>query len=186
MALLYRVDTVTSGLGGTPYFSSHYFDSVAGTAAQAHAAVVAFWLNCQTSISSAYTMVIQGQVTILDSTTGAVTTVAIVPQQSVPGSAAAGTPLPASNQALMQLRTGVYAGGRELRGRLFIMGGIVAGSTAGRPSTATITSLTNAGTTLAATVNADWVVYGKVRRDFSRVTGVTIWSEYAILRSRRD
>lgn len=183
---MYRIDTVSTGLAGSPYFTSHFFDIGPGTPSQAHAAVTNFWLEAASAISSSLTMTIQGEVPTINEATGQIISVSNVPPQVVPGQLAPGTPLPASQQLLGRLLTGVYLGGRQLRGRIFIGGQTVAGMTSGRPAPATITDLNNAMATLVANPNAQWVVWSKTAGQFAQVTSASTWTEYAVLRSRRD
>lgn len=186
MSLMYRITTVTTGYAGAPYYSNHFFDIAPGTPAQAHAAVTTFWLEAASAISSGSTMTVQSDVPTIDTTDGHIVSVASVPPQVVPGQLAPGTPLPASQQLLVQLRTGVYLGGRQLRGRLFIMGQTVAGMANGRPAAATITDLNAAAATLVANANAQWVVWSKLGGVAHPITSATTWNEYAVLRSRRS
>jgi hypothetical protein len=95
--------------------------------------------------------------------------------------------LPSMNQGLLQLRTGVYVEGRELRGRIFLPGWGENKSTAGRPSVSTLNDwVASANAELLGALDATIVVYSLTHKVFAPVIAITAWNEFAVLRSRRS
>lgn len=146
--------------------------------------IAEFWNALHFQMQSGLTIQVEGQVDSIDSTTGEVTsTTAPTAPAPVTGSASADA-LPLSTQALVQLRTGVYFGGRELRGRMFIPGWTTGGNSGGRPTTSVRTLIGGEAQSLAD--DADQVVYSPTKREFADVSTTQVWTEWAVLRSRRD
>lgn len=91
-----------------------------------------------------------------------------------------------ASQLLVQWRTGVFAAGRELRGRTFIPGVGAAGSTpGGEVAPATADAIVIASQSLADDA-ADLGVYSPTRSAFATVATATVWPEFAVLRGRRQ
>lgn len=91
---------------------------------------------------------------------------------------------PAGICLLARWRTGVYVGGREIRGRSFFSGlGDIAGSE-GTPDAAPYLTASQAVDTLVSA--GDLVVYSPTRGVAAPVTDGQIWNRFALMRSRRD
>nr|CRY94864.1 hypothetical protein [uncultured prokaryote] len=93
--------------------------------------------------------------------------------------------VPNAAMALIRWRTGVFTSGRELRGRTFIPGLTdTAVDATGNLATAAAGTLQSAADTLVST--SDFAVWGSTTAQAATVTSASVWSEFAVLRSRRD
>lgn len=183
---MYRVRTVFTGVAGSPYYSNLYFTQEGGTAAQARAAVNTFWEANKALITSNLKWSIENEVPLVDQVSGDVVGVDSDATSYVSQGTRSDTPIPYSNQVLARLRTGVYLGGKEIRGRIFIPGftqisqnsdGVIGSAAAG------VATNLNA---LIANANAQLVVWAKSKGTYAVVNSGSVWNQFAVLRSRRD
>lgn len=143
-----------------------------------------FWSSFANYIYAGITVTVEPVVDSVDSETGLTTSsTGVTPPAPIAGTGS-GDPIPPANQLLVQLRTGVYFTGRELRGRMFIPGAMEGDTTGGQPVSGYVTTVQNAAQSLAD--DADQVVYSPTKREFADVSVVHVWEKYAVLRSRRD
>lgn len=183
MAQIYRITTEMTGMPGGPYYNQTYWDDPSLINAQsAVASLQEFWDGMDSAISSQLTITVPGEVDVVESTTGQTVASEAVTGFTLPGGNA-NEALPLTTQLLLRLRTGVFVGGREIRGRMFIPGCTEENNTGGRPSAALVTLANNAASSL---VNGIMAVYSPTRRVYEDVTSATAWNEWAVLRSRRD
>lgn len=183
---MYRVRTQITGGQGGPYLSTMYFNVIGGlTAANANAAIGAFWLAVKGKVASGMVMATEAEVATIDIGTGEVTGLTPVTPVSNTGTAAGDT-LPPASQGLLRFRTGTFVGGREIRGRLFIPGACEVDSTSGVPVAGYLTTLNSAASALIADANSELVIYSKAHRELGTVLSGSAWSQWAVLRSRRD
>lgn len=187
MATITRVRTVFTGVAGTPWYSNQHF---AGTSdSQDYTELIGdFWDQVGGSMYAAVSWSTDAFVTFIDTETGQPTGTEGVAARSGQCSGA-GAPLPFANQMLINLRTGIYRGGREVRGKLFVPG-LVEGSVAGGSFSG---GFANAVTAAAdeirqAPVIADdfWLVYSPKNKAAYPVTSNAASTKPAVLRSRRD
>jgi hypothetical protein len=99
---------------------------------------------------------------------------------------ASGDTLPPAIQGLAMLRTGIYANGREVRGRLFLPGPTEGVNTSGAPNSTYTGAWQSALQTLANDSTNEWVVYSRVHHVTPVVFSVQVWGKWASLRKRRD
>lgn len=182
---LYRVRSSWSGGRGGGLLSTMYFDVLPGSASDANAAVGAFWDDVKGFIANDLTVTTDAAVYLIDETNGQPTSIEAVTPIAVAGSQSA-EPLPWANQVLLQWRTGLFSGGRELRGRTFIPGCTETGSTDGLPATGTLSAVNAAAATLIADANTELVIYSPTNGTAGEVIAGTCWNEFAVLRSRRQ
>lgn len=180
-----RIRTVTTGVAGAPFYTNLYFGTALGTAAQAHAAVTAFWTSMRDFISSSLTMRVEGEIAIIDSDTGEQTGSASVTGTTVTGAQATNN-LPPATQGLIRWRTGNFVGGRRLQGRTFIPGVTVALSSNGEPSGDYIAKMQDSANALIAAASVDLLIFSKTKFVAQPVLSASPWSRFAVLRSRRD
>jgi hypothetical protein len=162
-----------------------YFDSTTSTVAQAHAKVATFWQSVRNYMSTTLSYTVDGQVDTIDPASGLTVGTSSVASVSQVG-ADPGDPLPPYVQALIRLRTGVYNGGREVRGRIFIPGMVETSNLNGVPVAAMITAYNGYAATLASTPTAILSVYSKTKGVEETVSSTSTWTKWAMLRSRRD
>ena len=186
MATQYKVQAQwTGGIGG-PYLTTTYF-SVAGgaTAANANAALGAFFTAIKSLISNTITVATLSQVEEIDATDGhPVASNAVTPVTNT--GTASGDVLPPATQGLVQVHTGQYVNNREIRGRIFLGGMMEANSTLGVPTSGTITTVNTALATLVADANSEWIVWSRRNGISKDVSSAVMWSTWAQLRSRRQ
>lgn len=181
---LWKVKTLFTGTQGGAGISTMYFDGTAGTAAQANAAVGAFWTFVATSFHSSQAWTTDSGVESIDVSTGQILSLTgVTPVSGTGGSAA--DPLPWETQGLVQWRTGDFVAGRELRGRTFLPAMLETGNTGGLPTAGIIANSNSAAATLIASASADLVIYSLTHHVFAPVVTGVMWSQWAGLKSRR-
>jgi hypothetical protein len=183
---MYRVTTVFSGplvVGGG--INQFYFDEAGGSAAAAHAAARAFWTAANDVMSTQVSWTTEGEVEIV-SETGAITGVESTDPFTSNGSAT-GDPLPVATQGLIRWRTGVFLGGRELRGRTFIPG-VTEGlnGTDGRPNSGALIEMNQAVTAMLGAASSEFRIFSRTKNASATVVSGSAWTQWATLRSRRD
>lgn len=182
---MYRVRTAITGGQGGPSLSTLHFNVVGGlTAANAVAATATFWTALRTRISNQLTMTVESDVATIDIATGQVTGITATAGAVVTGNDA-GDPAPWATQGLIRWRTGIYVGGREIRGRTFIPGVTDTSTPLGVPSAAYLTDLNAAAAALIANAVSDLEVYSPARREAAPAVLGQTWTNFASLRSRR-
>lgn len=180
-----RVRVVWNGIGGTPYLTTHYF--VGTTQTEADDAVTAtgnFWGALDNVLDSGMSWATDPEVTVIDFVSGAplgaFTTTPVVGTGSVSSNA-----LGFALQGLIRWRTGVFVGGREIRGRTFVPGITATGGGDGVPAAATITAMNNAATAFIAATPSVLVVWSRQHGQDEPATSGSAWTQFAVLRSRR-
>lgn len=187
----YKIRTVFSGVPGTPWLSTMYFEEVGGTAQQAATAVGTFWGAIDALQSSLVTWTTEADVSTIDDQTGELTAVTVTTPVTGTG-AQAGEMLPIASQALIRWRTGAFINGRNLRGRTFIPGLVVSQSDDGRVNASTQTTINNAASALIADGNSVLNVWhrpnpvGSATGAGEAVVSGLCWNQFATMRSRRD
>lgn len=182
---LYRVRSTWTGGNGGGLLTTMFFEASGGTAAQANTAVGAFWTALAGSIVNTLTVRTDAQVYLVDEATGqptginAVTPVVVACTQS-------GDPTPYATQAVVQWRTGWFIGGREVRGRTFIPGMSETNNTLGRPTSGLLTTINNAAAALISDANSVFGVYSQKNFNFQEAVSGSTWTEWGVLRSRRQ
>jgi hypothetical protein len=186
MAGVYRVRTTLLGATGAPWLNTLWFDFTGGTAQQAATAAGAFWTTIKASQASAISFATEAAVSTISTLDGKPT--AVTNTTPVTGVGAVGTDrIPPIVQALCRLRTGVFVGGREIRGRFFVPGLTEAASDAtGNPTSTVLTAINGALTTLVGDANSILVVYSPTNFRIDPVVSADAWNQWATMRSRRD
>lgn len=118
MANLRRVRTEWTGLPGGPALSTMYFPNSVVTQGCIDA-VDAFWTSMASRIANDAAWVVQADVDEIDSVTGNI--VAVTSGTANPGAGTdAAQMLSLGTQGLLNLRTGQYVAGREVRGKIYV------------------------------------------------------------------
>lgn len=182
---MYRVRTTFTGVTGSPWVSTAFFSEAGGTSQQAATAVGAFWAAVDSLMEVSVSWTTLADVELVDAVTGQVTGV----ESTTPltgGGVAATTGLPVATQGLVRWRTGSYHNGRENRGRWFIPGLATASNTDGQPSSTMLSTVNTAAATLITDGNSVFQIWSRANAHADNVTAGSCWSQFAVLRSRRD
>lgn len=181
-----RVRTVVTGVAGSPYYLVGYFEDLTDNEQQCVDAWAAFTSAAAANQPTGSNWLTEGDVEVVDPITGDTIGVRGADQVLVLGST--NLPLlPPASQALIRWRTGVYVGGREIRGRTNMplqfqdnatSGGTVKGSVQ--------TFYKERADTLVNQITAEHVVWSKTNGRWERTVTASVWDQFSVLRSRRD
>lgn len=200
---MFRVTTQFSGtyvVGGG--VTRTYFMPSSGAESDAAGAMTAFWAAVKSCIHTSTTIAVLPVVETIDPTNGEITAATAVTGSSTTGTDD-GNALPPQTQGILQLRTGGYVDGREVRGRIYIPALTVSGWRDGNWVSTKRAIIETAAATLLAGGTSDWqlVVWQRERladpdhepnpithRDGSvhAVSALVLAQKTAVLRSRRD
>lgn len=184
-----RVTTTWTGVPGAPYYTALYFEGTdEASAAGVHAAVAELWAYFAGRIRNDLLPTVQPEVDVVDPATGLVTATFIQTAVPVPMSGV-DTRQPLVIQGLVRLRTGLYLGGREVRGKVFIPGSMDPDDNQGVPAATYIQRLNEGFSALiadTAALAAPLLVWSPTKGATGVVTAPSAWNQWAILRSRRD
>lgn len=202
MADLYRVECELTGFAGAPGFNTWFFSAVTQDAATADAITTAldtFYTAVRTFLQDDVIVTVPNDLLVIDDSDGQPQ--AIQGGTAGPASIAGNGPedLAHFTQAKLQLRTGTFVDGRELRGGPFLgpWGGTI--SAEGNIGTTAQTTITSALDTLRAGIGlagAPLVIWRRpkpatetepaVPGTNAAVTTVGVWNRPAVQRRRRD
>lgn len=166
----------------------HFDGEGSEQASAASAATRALWDAIKATIRNDLTARVLPEVSQVDPATG-LTTATFIQSQSPVVMTGSGARQPLVVQGLVRLRTGTYVGGREIRGKVFLPGTTDANDTDGVPSTTYQTAINTAFgsfVTSAAAATVPVVVWSPTKGQVALVQQVSVWGQWAILRSRRD
>lgn len=124
-------------------------------------------------------------VDFIDTANGQITSSATVTGHS--GGGGSGTaPVPTTSQVLFQLRTGVRVAGREIRGRMYIPG-LTEGANNGQGAieTSTLSDLQGWVNSFVGDGDTTPVVWSRKNGTYEDIDSITVWGQWAVLRSRR-
>lgn len=176
------------GTPGAPYYTTlHFGGNTSGEAQAAANAVRGLLFELQNRLDTLMAADVLPDVPSIDPATGQIIENFVTTTARVEF-AGASEALPPANQALVRLRTGDFVGGRELRGRVFIPGILESDAVTGSLNPTLVTALNTAFVNLmtAGGSAGDLVVWSPTHGVASIVTAAQTWTEFAVLRSRRD
>lgn len=187
--LVRKITTRVTGVAGSPFYISAYFDANVGSAADNRDA----WHNFVTAgdVASAQRSgsiwTTGGECPIVDVATGATMDVDVVSNKSVAGSSNTAI-LPTSQQLLVRWRTSSYNEGRRLQGKtnLPLIGVGAATNDGGSVVSTVVGDLDTRAAALISNPLADLVVYSRRYKVADIVTSGSCWNNFSVLRSRRD
>lgn len=187
MAILNRVRIVTTGVAGSPSYMNLFSSAVTVSPVVAHAAAAAFANGFKTAQVSTVTNTVEPDVAAVDTTTDSIVGVTSVPQVSYVGTGGPNL-LPPATQIVVRWLTGAYAGGRQIRGRTFIPYiATVTQAPSGQLTAAAITNMNSAVNAYLAAIGPNGaVVYSRKNLGGFLVSSYSVWSQYGVMRSRRD
>lgn len=189
-----RYDSVWTGLGGSPYFTSWFSDNAVDVVSCQNFvdAVEGFVASIGGQINNALDWNGDSIVTSFNPANGSPTSVTGVVAPSVSCSNT-GEVLPLATQGLVHMHTGTYRNGREIRGRVFIPGPTeLNNSFQGLPMTLWTDTLQAAADVFIADADAGWSVWSRPSTPEASdglivpITSAEAWANWAVLRSRRD
>lgn len=191
MAEIYRVQTQITGVSGAPYFNQVYWPVLNLASVQnAIESTDELWQLVAPGMSQNATITIEGEVPVVETSSGQVIRVETGDPQTLIGTSGVQTELPNATQGLVRLRTGVYRTSqtekprsREVRGRVFVPAIGTTLNNDGRPSAGLVAALTAFAEGAAS---RGMHVYSPTHSASFPVIGGNGWSEFAVLRSRRD
>lgn len=165
-------------------FSVMHFGDAIGSA-QVAADAVENWMDDITpSMASVQGMQVDTEVEEVDPSSGnilSVTNVSTITKFGAVGTA----PVPQVAQLLFRWRTGAYVAGREIRGRTFVPGLALAGtSTSGEVVSGSLATLQTAATDFVTASGLG--VWSPANGTFELALSGSVWAEFAVMRSRRD
>nr|CRY96808.1 hypothetical protein [uncultured prokaryote] len=186
MAILNRVRLLTTGVAGSPAYTNLYSLNGAVTPLVAHTAAAAMANSLKTHQNSNISVLVESDVAQLNDATGALVGVVSVPSATYVGSGVGG-PLPQANSILIRWLTSSYVGGRQIRGRTYFPYPTAATmNTAGTVAASVITSFNGAVNAYLTALGPAAVVYSPKNATSVPITTASIWTQFAIQRSRRD
>lgn len=185
MALIRRVRVVWTGVAGSPAYSNFY----AINGVQSPNAFAGAVRNTLVAMASSVVTPVQAEIEpdspLIDSTNGEILGSDTVSQAPVSMTNTSDM-LPRSTQVLVRLLTGTYANGRQIRGRFYIPYVGANLNTDGKLDPLTASQVNAFVFPLIAGSNGGWVVWSRSTGGVASVGAVDTWSEFAVLRSRRD
>jgi hypothetical protein len=189
--VMHRVRTVFTGIQGTPWLNTLFFDAAGGTAQEAATAAGGFWGAVDAVMTTQVDWTTEPDVPQINEETGAL--IQVTSTTPVTGTGAAvGEIGPVASQGLIRWRTSVVVNGRNLRGRTFVPGLTVAAYDDGGVIAGTKTAIDVAAAALIASATADLVIWhrpsvqGASDGSVAEVVTGSLWTQLATMRSRRD
>jgi hypothetical protein len=184
MVNIRRVRTEWTGLPGGPALTTTYFPLGASTQ-QAIDAMDAFWTSLQSRIANDAAWTVQADVEEIDPATGNIVAVTSGTTNGGNGSDTGGM-LPNGTNGLLNLRTGVYLNGREVRGKLYVPAPTTAQLSDGVPAATYSSALVTAYNALLSAASIAFIyVYSPRNATAVQVTAATPSTNFARLRSRQ-
>ena len=182
-----RVRTLWTGVAGSPAYSNFFFDATSTDAGVYQAQVLEMWVAGRAALRSGLTIAMVNPIPIIDVATGEVVDVAVGDGGSTTGTDT-GDALPPANALLARMHTGVFVGGREIRGRCFVPYFTEASNSGGQPSSATVSGWNGLFTDLQAIDNANgaMTVYSRAHARAEYISAFDVWNQWGSVRSRRD
>ena len=159
-----------------------YFSEIDATAAQAASRVVTFWTELSSAMVNTLTWTVLPEVEQVATDGGGLLDVVAVTGGTGTGLITSAA-LPPANQGLISWRTGRIEGGREVRGRTFVPGTAEL-SADGQPTAAYRADVAAAAANLIAA--GGFVVWSRAKGVVYPAISGSVWTEFAVLRSRRD
>src|SRR6266540_20635 len=180
-----RVKTTITGVQGAPYVNTLHFLGEDQSAADAAASAVrALWDGMKGKIANDCAIQVDRQVTRFTESGSIVGAFTAGAQAVVVGTDTLEL-APPSLQGLISWRTGVFSGNREVRGRMFVPGvttGAINEGVVDSPYAVAIQTAVDAFIA-GATVPSIW---SPTKSLLASITSGLVWTQFAVLRSRRD
>lgn len=182
-----RVSHVWTGTPGLPGVSTTYVEQGTGNAAAAVSAWADFWDTMSDYIANDFTVTLGGTMETINVVSGQTVSVETVTPVSVQGTAVTQF-LPTASQGVLEFLTGVFANGRQIRGKMFVPGIVEDQNEQGFPISTCISAFEAALNDVndLGGMNGAWTVWSRANARQEYVTDSFMWSQWGVLRSRRD
>lgn len=185
-----RVETIVTGVAGSPYYVVGHFTADTGTPTQVTQAWHKFVTGSTSGTASGFPVgtVVQTQpeVQLINPVDGAVIGLEDAPPITQNG-ANPGPQLPRQNQLLVRWRTGNYVNRREVRGRTNLPCVLEEASTnQGEVESTVVSGINTRASELIADTNSVLVVWSKKNGLWWAAATGSCWNKFSVLRSRRD
>nr|CRY96190.1 hypothetical protein [uncultured prokaryote] len=185
--VMLRVVTVLTGKPGSPWYSTLYFEGAISTEAQdAVDQVDVLWGNLTSVMVAGITATIEPFVASIDPATGDVIGGFVTTPAAPQVGDATGSMLPGASQVQQNLLTGVYVGGRNIRGKMYIPGLPASYSDLSGRVDATVPATMAIAFDALLADGPDLVVWSRKNGATYAVSDTTTSPNFASLRSRRD
>src|SRR5664279_4900655 len=178
---LIRFRTVLTGIEGSPYLSTHYFDPEAGEPQDMADQLADFWNAVDDTFSSSQDWAIEAEWANIDTTTGQATNFGTITPDSGTGTASDEI-LPPANQVLIKWSTGVVIAGRRLVGHTYIPGLTQVANDNGNVLSSTQSVILAAAVALADQTAVHLEIFSRTGGVGESVIGVAVGGKFAVLR----
>lgn len=187
MGDMFRVRTqFTGSRPGVPYLSTLYFGTSLYVVDDAVTATLDFWTAIKGQFTNGLTAEVLAEVAVISDVDGSLQSVEFATTAGSIGGDNSNEPLPPATQGLVRIGTNDVVGGRILKGHIFIPGATEANSSSGVPSSEFISVVGGAMNDLIDDVGSELRIWSRTHGASALATGATVWSQWAVLRSRRD
>lgn len=178
------VTTFTGGPAGD-WLTVFRIDRLLGGNAQTSIDIVRdFWTALANDMSSSLSILVHGDVEILDPITGLPTGVDSASSRTVSPSNGS-DPLPWQTQGIILWNSGVWIGGRQVRGRTFVPGWTEQSNTNGLPTTGAMVALNAAANVIANATTGVPAIYSRKHNNTFPIASATVNQKWSVLRTRR-
>lgn len=182
-----RVRSLFTGVAGSPFYSNLFFAGTLSTEAQdAVDGVRAMWARYEIIFRTPMQISVEEFVPSIDPATGNVTGGFVTDPDEPLQCTNTGEALPPATQAVANLLTNTYIGGRRLRGKCFLPGWTVGSNTATGLMESDARQYVQDGFNDLIASGPDLLVWSRKNGQTAPVAAVTVPSQWGILRSRRD
>lgn len=171
-----RIRVVWSGIAGTPFLQTLFFDATTGTAQENVDELASSLQGANTLFPTELRWTIQDDIEIVDPVSGQTVDLVTAAGSTQTGSSTAEL-LSLGTQGLLWLRTGVWIGGREVRGKFFWPGATENANDDGQPTSAYTTAMQANAQALIGQATVNLVVYSRAHRVWHPIVA-TVGSQY--------
>lgn len=176
---------VWTGVAGLPAYSNFYFLNGAIEQQEAHNAVGSLMGSLQNFVRTGVTMTVEGSVPTIDSATGNILSEEELVTDTFNG-ADPTEPLPPAVQLLVRYRTQAFSNGRRVQGRTYLPCMTQTVNDSGKVGEAQRTAISGYFSSFFTATANGLVVWAKTSGGVAPVSSISIWDQFAVMRSRRD
>lgn len=183
---MYRTRTIFTGIPGSPFLQTLFWDAGSGTMQQTVDALEDAYDSMDANISADLEWRVDSVVDVVDPVSGSIVNQSGV--NTTPGvGISGGDNLPRGTQGLVHLRTGVFQGGRQVSGKFYLPGPTETESTSeGVPSNAYLSTVEDVVTNLTVSLTtAKLVCYSRKNGEWFNIISPARSQDWARLDSRR-